>query len=143
MIVPARDPPSVDDIRKLRLTGPWRSKSGGLLSVPFALAHAEAMAIFDYDPAELALLPRDIRGLRMFTLEDVPAGGIGGGEFHRIRIEIAFVAKGQDRWICEDVYGGSRQFLQARDHALYFPPFIMHTMEGLEPGSAVTVIANT
>ena len=143
MMLPARDPPSVEDIRELRLTGPWRSKSGGLLSVPFALAHAEAMEIFDYDPAELARLPRDIRGLRMFVLEDMPAGGIGGGEFHRIRIEISFTMSGKVRWICEDVYGGCKEFLPARDCALYFPPFIMHTMESLESGSAVTVIANT
>ena len=98
MIPPVRNPSSVEDIRELRVTGPWRSKSGGLLSVPFALSYAQTMDIFNYDHAELNRIPRDIRGLRMFVLEDIPAGGVGGGEFHRIRIEIVFTVKGRGRW---------------------------------------------
>lgn len=142
-MIPVRQPPSVHDIRELRMTGPWRSKSGGLLSVPFALPYAQAMDLFDYDPAELAGVPRDIRGLRMFVLEDMPAGGVGGGEFHRIRVEIVFTVQGRVRWLCEDLHGGRKEFTPARDCILYFPPFILHTMEALEPGSAVVVIANT
>jgi hypothetical protein len=123
--------------------GPWRSKTGGLLSVPFALSHAQAMDIFDYDHAELDRLPRDIRGLRMFVLEDMPAGGIGCGEFHRIRIEIVFTVKGRVRWICEDLYGGRKEFISSRDCILRVPPFILHTIESLEQDSSVVVIANT
>jgi hypothetical protein len=143
MILPAHNPPSVEDIQEFRLAGPWRSKSGGLLSVPFALPHAETMDVFDYDPAELARVPRDIRGLRMFVLEEMPAGGVGGGEFHRIRTEIAFAMKGKVRWVCEDVYGGRKEFHPSRDCSLYFPPFIMHTVEALEAGSAIVIVANT
>jgi hypothetical protein len=143
MILPSRDPSSVEDIRELPMTGPWRSKSGGLLSVPFTLPYAQAMNIFDYDPAELARIPRDIRGLRMFVLEEMPAGGVGGGEFHRLRIEIAFTMKGKVRWMCEDVYGGRKEFCPSRDCSLYFPPFIMHSVESLEAGSALVIIANT
>lgn len=84
MIRPVRNPSTMDDIRELRMTGPWRSKSGGLLSVPFALSHVQTLDIFDYDQAELDRIPRDIRGLRMFVVEDIPGGAIGGGEFHRI-----------------------------------------------------------
>jgi len=142
-MIPVRPPPSVHDIRELQLTGPWRSKSGGLLSVPFALPYAQAMDLFDYDPAELVRIPRDIRGLRMFVLEDMPAGGVGGGEFHRIRVEIVFTVRGSVRWVCEDLHGGRKEFLSAHDRILHFPPFILHTMEALEPESAVVVIANT
>lgn len=143
MIPPVRNPPTVEDIREFRMTGPWPSKSGGFLSVPFMLSHAQTMEIFNYDPEELERIPRDIRGLRMFMLEDMPTGGIGGGEFHRIRIEIAFTMKGRVRWFCEDVYGGRKEFLPPRDCILYFPPFILHTIEALEPDSAIAVVANT
>lgn len=140
---PARKPPAVADIREIPVTGPWRSKSGGELSVPFALPHARAMELFSYDEAELARLPRDIRGLRMFTLEDVPVGGIGGGEFHRIRSEIAYTVRGRLRWTCEDLYGGRRVLTTAQSASLLLPPFILHTMEAVEHGSAIVVIANT
>jgi hypothetical protein len=46
-------------------------------------------------------------------------------------------------WICEDLYGARREFMPARDCILHFPPFILHTMESIEHGSAVVVIANT
>jgi hypothetical protein len=36
-MLPKRNPPTVDDIKEFAVTGPWRSKSGGELSVPFAL----------------------------------------------------------------------------------------------------------
>ena len=142
-MLPMRDPPRVGDIRELRMTGPWRSKSGGTLSVPFALPYARMMDLFDYDPAELDRVPLDIRGLRMFVLEDMPTGGVGGGEFHRIRIEIVFTVKGRVRWVCEDLYGARKEFTPPRDCSFYLPPFILHTMEAVEHGSALVVIANT
>jgi WxcM-like, C-terminal. len=141
--LPVRQPPNVNDIRELSMTGPWRSKSGGLLSVPFALSYPQTMDIFDYDPSELDRVPRDIRGLRMFVLEDIPMGGVGGGEFHRLRIEIVFTVKGKVRWVCDDLYGGRKEFTPMRDCILHFPPFILHTMESMEHGSSVVVIANT
>jgi WxcM-like protein len=138
-----RNPPSVEDIREIRMTGPWQSKSGGWLSVPFALSHAEMLELFNYDRSELERVSSDIRGLRMFVLEDIPAGGVGGGEFHRIRVEIAFTIRGRVRWHCEDLYGQRKEFFQTRDCILYFPPFILHTMEAVENLSSVVVIANT
>lgn len=142
-MLPMRRPPAVADIRELRMTGPWPSKSGGMLSVPFALSHAWTTDFFDYDRAELDRIPIDIRGLRMFMLEDIPRGGVGGGEFHRIRIEVAITVKGSVRWVCEDLYGGRREFTPPRDCSLYLPPFILHTMEAVEHGSTIVVIANT
>jgi WxcM-like protein len=143
MIPPVRNPFTVEDISEIRMAGPWRSKSGGLLSVPFALSHAQTADFFDYDRAELRRIPRDIRGLRMFVLEDIPAAGVGGGEFHRIRVEIVFTVEGRVRWTCEDVYGNCKVFDPPRDCILRFPPFILHTMESIERDSSVIVIANT
>jgi WxcM-like protein len=143
MTPPVRNPSTVEDIREIRMAGPWPSKSGGLLFVPFALSHAQTMDLFDYDRAELDRLPRDIRGLRMFVLEHIPAAGVGGGEFHRIRVEIAFTIKGIFRWTCEDVYGGRKVLVSSRDSILRFPPFILHTLESVEHGGAIVVIANT
>lgn len=142
-MLPKRKPPTVDDIEELPVTGPWRSKSGGKLSVPFALPYARAMELFRYDEAELDRIPRDIRGLRMFALEDVPIGGVGAGEFHRIRSEIVFTVKGRLRWVCEDLHGGRRVLTTARHTSLHLPPFILHTMEAIEHCSALVVIANT
>ena len=142
-MLPKRNPPTVDDIEVLPAAGPWRSKSGGKLSVPFALPYARAMQLFSYNEAELDRIPRDIRGLRMFALEDIPVGGVGGGEFHRIRSEIAITVRGRLRWVCEDLYGGRRVLTPEKNASLRLPPFILHTMEAMEDGSAAVMIANT
>ena len=142
-MLPTRNPPTVEDIRETAMTGPWRSKSGGTLTVPFALPYAYTMDMFGYDDAELDRIPLDIRGLRMFVLEDIPIGGVGGGEFHRIRVEIVVTVKGRVRWVCEDVYGGRKVLTPPPETTLHLPPFILHTMESIEHGSAIAVIANT
>ena len=142
-MLPTRSPPTVDEIKVLPAAGPWRSKSGGELSVPFAMPYRQAMDLLSYDEDELGSIPRDIRGLRSFTLEDIPIGGIGGGEFHRIRSEIAFTVRGSLRWSCEDLRGGRKVLTTARNASLHLPPFILHTMEAMEDGSAAVVIANT
>jgi hypothetical protein len=138
-----QNPPTVDDVLELTVTGPWPSKSGGSLSVPLAMPHAEAMKFLQPDPIELARLPSNIRGLRIFVIEDVPKGGIGGKEFHRIRTEILFTINGKTRWTCEDLYGVQKEFLPERGTVLVIPPFILHTMEAEEPHSTVVVLANT
>jgi hypothetical protein len=138
-----RNPPTVDDVREFRVTGPWQSKSGGVLNVPVALPHLEAMRFFDYDPAELGRIPIDIRGLRVWVVSDIPAGGIGGNQFHRVRTEISFVVKGKVSWRFEDLYGGTRVISWSPDNALLMPPFVIHTLVSEESGSAVVTLANT
>ena len=138
-----RNPPSVDDMREFRATGPWPSKSGGVLNVPVALPHLEAMRFFEHDPEELARIPIDIRGLRAWVVSDIPAGGISGNQFHRVRTEIAFVVKGKVSWRFEDLYGGSRVIAWSPDLALLMPPFVKHMLVAEESGSAVVTLANT
>jgi hypothetical protein len=138
-----RDPPGVNDVREFRATGPWPSKSGGLLSVPVALPHLEAMRFFDYDAAELARIPVDIRGLRLSVVSNIPAGGVGGRQFHRLRTEISFAVKGKVSWKFEDLYGATRTIAWSPDHALLKPPFVMHTFISEEAGSTIATLANT
>lgn len=138
-----QNPSSVEDIRVVPVAGPWRSKSGGMVTVPFVLPHAEMLQFFSHDPAELACIPADISGLRIFTLDNVPRGGIGGREFHRLRTEVAITTKGRVRWNFEDVYGGEKEVVPELGCALLIPPFILHRMEGEAPESSVLVLANT
>jgi len=138
-----RNPPTVDDVREFRMTGPWQSKSGGALHVPISLPYPQAMRFFDYDPVELGRIPVDIRGLRAFTVSDITAGGIGGMQFHRIRTEISFVIKGKVSWRFEDLYGATREISWSPDNVLYMPPFVLHTMTSEEAGSALVTLANT
>lgn len=135
--------PTVNDIAELQLAGPWSSKSGGHLSVPFALPYAEAKRFLEGDPSELARMPEVARGLRMFVVENMPVGGVGGGEFHRNRSEIIFTMCGKLSWSCEDLYGSTRVFEPSRERIIRIPPFILHTMRAEEDGSAIMVIANT
>jgi hypothetical protein len=51
--------------------------------------------------------------------------------------------RGRLRWVFEDLYGATRVFEPARASILRIPPFILHTMESEEDGSAIVVIANT
>src|SRR5262245_18807032 len=136
-------PPTVADVRELRTSGPWPSKSGGPLNVPISLSHAEAIGFLDYDPAELARVGVDIRGLRVFYLSDAPVGGVAGRQFHRVRREIEFVIRGRVRWQFEDLYGATREIVASPERVVYIPPFILHSLTFEEAGSAVGTLANT
>lgn len=137
------NPPGVNDVRESRLTGPWPSKSGGDLHVAFALPHIQAMGLLDYDPTELARIPVEMRGLRLWTVSDIPAGGIVGTQFHRLRTEISFVVKGRCHWLFEDLYGATRVVAWAPDLVLSMPPFVLHTMVCEEAGTTLVTFANT
>jgi hypothetical protein len=137
-----RNPPTVDNVQEISTRGPWPTKSNGVLSVPLTLSHLDAMRFLQPEPVELARLPFDISGLRIFVVDDVPRGGIGGKEFHRIRTAILFTINGKIRWICEDLYGSKREFAPSRGEVLIIPPFILHTMKAEEPGSTLVILAN-
>jgi hypothetical protein len=138
-----RKPPTIDDVREICTTGPWPTKAGGHLVVPFAWTPSEAAEFLACDPVELQRIPVDIRGMRMFAVSDVPRGGVGGREFHRIRKEIVVVTFGRVRLDCEDLFGARKQIALSPGRSAYLPPFILHSLTFDEPGSAVTCIANT
>ena len=139
--------PSASDIRLLTMDGPWESKSGGILEVlsgipGIPLEVAEKM-LFRYDHEELALVPADIRGLRIYTVRNIPEGTIAGTEWHRIRTEMIFALDGAVAWDCEDVFGEKRSFRLDQGAGIWMPPFILHTYTALLSGSRLMVVANT
>ena len=99
-------PKSVAHIAEFPNEGPWTTKSGGELNVLFA-RHLNIIngIFFEYDARELEKIPRDIRGLRMYRVDNIPKGGIGGNEFHRIRQEIIIPIRGRLVYECEDLFG--------------------------------------
>jgi|SRR3989344_5011965 len=135
---------TVDEIRILAARGPWTTKSGGKLNVTFALPLQTLQdSYLQYENEELKRVPGDVRGLRVYTVRDLPLGSIGGTEWHRIREEMIFVLEGSVRWMCEDLLGGTKDFALDPSVGVWMPPFIRHTYEVLESGSGLFVVANT
>ena len=140
--------PSVFDIKLFRphKDQPWKSKSGGALRVGFAWPIDLILGgFFLYDQAELNKLPADIRGARLYRVSDIPAGKIGGTEFHRVRQEFVGVTRGEVEWVCEDLNGGKKTFTLNPDLGLsiWMPAFMLHTYRVLSPGSEISVFVNT
>lgn len=138
-----RNPATIDDVRQWPIAGPWPTKSGGLLSLPLAMSREQALKFLDYDPVELGRIPVDIRGLRIFYVHDVPAGGVGGKAFHRARTEISFVVKGAVRWLFEDLRGRKKETSPEDRHVVFIPPFILHSMKAEADETIVATLANT
>jgi hypothetical protein len=117
-----------------------------MLLVPFAMdwesLRAEFFAYEEYSQ-DLSAIPQDIRGLRIYTVGNLPYGRIGGTEWHRIRSEFVHVIVGSVQWTCEDVYGGILEFHLTPQTGLLMPPYILHTYEVLEEGTMLVVVANT
>ncbi|MCK5059894.1 MAG: WxcM-like domain-containing protein [Candidatus Pacebacteria bacterium] len=136
--------PSVKDVQIMNVRGPWDTKSQGKLMAVYAMPYAVVQSRYlDYDSEELHKISSDVRGLRIYTVRDLPAGKIGGIEWHRIREEIVFVLDGSFQWECEDFQGGKRQFTLDSRSGLWIPPFILHTYKARESGSGLFVLANT
>ena len=137
-------PKSVAQIGVFPNEGPWKTKSGGELNVLFA-RHLSFITglFFEYDADELEKIPRDIRGLRMYRMDNIPKGGIGGNEFHRIRQEIIIPIKGRLVYECADLFGQKRDFDLTPKTSIWLPPLVMHTYQAQEDNSSIVVIANT
>lgn len=133
----------VDAVEEFRVRSPWKTKSDGKLHARFALPFTVVHRYLTYDEEELARVPLDIRGLRCYTVRDLPKDGIGGTEFHRIRDEIVVGLDGSVEWECEDVYGARRTYTITPSNGVRIPPFILHTYRVLEEGSGLLVFANT
>jgi len=135
--------PTVADIETFPVRGPWVTKSGGALDVLCALPIADVQRYLTYDEAELARVPTDLRGLRLYHVRDLPIGRIGGTEFHRIRAEMLIGLAGAERWEFEDLRGGIRHVDLTPTVGVRLPPFILHTYTVREEGSGNLVVANT
>ena len=140
-----RDVSTVKNIQIiLKPSGPWDTKSGGTLNVLFAMPLVTVRDRFlHYENDELDRVPSDIRGLRAYTISDLPNGRIGVTEWHRIREEMVFALEGSVRWMCEDLFGDKREYVLIAGVGVWMPPFILHTYEVKEEGSGLLVIANT
>jgi len=137
---------TVDEISEIPARGPWQTKSGGDLMVTMAMDYEVLQSTYlHYDESETGSIigKFDIRGLRIYTVRGLREGQIGGTEWHRIREEMVFSLEGSVRWVCEDLYGGTREFLLNGNEGLWMPPFILHTYHVLEGGSGLLVVANT
>lgn len=136
--------PNICQIRILDTRGPWNTKSGGTLMVRACLPLETVLQeYFRYDANELREIPGDIRGLRFYTVRNLPFGQIGGKEFHRMREEMVIGLEGRLKWECEDVYGNKEEFTLTPETGIWMPPFILHTYEVLENNSGIFVVANT
>lgn len=133
---------TVAHVRTIEAKGPWQSKSGGELMVYFTLPRDALSQFLQYDQEELEGPSKDIRGLRCYTIRDIPRGGKGGGEFHKLRQEIVFALQGSLYWTCEDLAGGRWIFQITPDLGIWMPPFILHSYYA-ETDSGLIVFANT
>ncbi|HEV7454413.1 MAG TPA: hypothetical protein VGO07_04080 [Candidatus Saccharimonadales bacterium] len=138
---------TVDDIQVLTTRGPWQSKSGGRLEVLFSMSREQVVNFLDYDNAEFAAVQAasgtDIRGLRSYTVSDIPKGSVGGKEWHRARTEYVRAAAGAAMWECIDFQGNERHIALDGTTAVITPPGILHTYRALEDGTELQVVCNT
>lgn len=123
-------------------TGPWKTKSGGNLTVLYQIPHPDLMNFLSYDREELNSIPADIRGLRQYNIKNIKKGSIGGNEFHKIRKELIFSNKGSFELCLGDLYGYSEIITIDEGEGVYVPNFIMHSYKTVEDGDLL-VLANT
>jgi len=136
--------PTIEGVKVVNGAGPWDTKSGGKLSVLFQLPIAAVSDQYlHYDKTELGNIPEDIRGLRAYTVTDIPAGSIGANEWHKNRHELVFALSGKVEWSCEDIHGNTKSIELTENVGVWTPPYILHKYRALTDGSCLLVIANT
>lgn len=137
----------VADIQEITARGPWDSKSGGTLYVLFAFAGDQLTEFLDFNNPEFDEVKRisgvDIRGLRSYTVKNIPKGSIGANEWHRARTEYVRAVNGSAVWECIDFEGNRKQVILDGTNGVITPPGILHTYRALEDGTALQVICNT
>lgn len=133
--------PKVADIKVMAVHGPWQSKSGGELNVLLALS-PKVLPDFFSQGSEQTEEP-NIRGFRIYTVSDIPEGGIGAGEFHKVRQEMVFTLTGEVVWTSEDLTGETREDILDQTQGVWTPPYILHTYKVLQGPADLLVVANT
>jgi hypothetical protein len=138
---------TVGNLQVITRKGTWETKSGGILSVMFALSQDELMQFLDYGNPEFDEILRssghDIRGLRSYSVRGIPKGSIGANEWHRARTECVIALAGSAMWRCIDLQGQEREVVLDSTNAVITPPDILHTYQALEDGTSLQVICNT
>jgi hypothetical protein len=135
------DRPSVEQIKEIRIRGPWKTKSDALLRMLFAFSQDELPLLFRYDDEEVKRLPRDIRGLRSYHVKGLGCGTEGAKEFHRIRTELILALSGEFDVVCRDTHGNEKVF-RLKESGVIIPPYIWHKYVTLQDGELL-VVANT
>lgn len=138
---------SVNDVQVIEAGGPWPTKSGGNLMVHFALPYEATQAFLNYGNPEFDALKEesgvDIRGLRSYTVSDIPKGRIGGLEWHIARTEYVTALGGRALWQCVDRDGRERDIVLEEGTAIIQPPGIVHTYKALKKNTRLQVVCNT
>lgn len=133
----------VQNITPIDTRGPWKSKSGGELNVLLALSRSSLHKFLDYDNPEFDRLPEDLRGLRTYTVSDIPKNSVGGGEWHKARTEYIGALAGSALLQCVDFSGNEQEFILNGHSSIIMPPGILHTYTALEDSTTLQVLANT
>lgn len=135
---------SIDDVIKIEGQGPWQTKSGGQLNMLFQLKLDFILNHYlSYDESEAHKLPRDIRGLRAYSVRGIVKNHIGAGEWHKLRTELVFILNGAASWRCEDSSGKKKVIYLKQGVGVLTPPYILHTYKALEDEVWLLVIAST
>ena len=142
---PQKKFPSIEEVVIFSSAGPWKTKSGGKLSVLFSLPYDKVMQSFlSYDQTELKKLPVDICGLRCYKVSGLKKGSVGGLEFHKVRKEPLFALQGSICLELADIYRQTKKITLTKNSVgVYIPPFITHTYKVLEDNTTLVGIANT
>jgi len=135
---------SIGAIQELKPAGPWITKSNAELSVSISLDNNDLGYFFlNFSSKYKYQRDPDIRGLRIYRVSGIPVGTIGGTEFHRQRQEMVWCVRGKVEWVCEDIYGATKEYVLENGSGVWMPPFILHTYSALLPDSELLVLCNT
>jgi hypothetical protein len=140
---PVVDPPPILDSEKIKVRGPWTTKSNAKLTVLNAFPHFMVERYLRHDENEAMEIPQDIRGLRLYHVRGLKKDSVGGKEFHRIRKEFFFGLEGVVDIELEDLYGDTKKYVLDVETGVYIPNFILHTYKTREDNSGILAVANT
>jgi hypothetical protein len=132
--------PNVECVKHVHVDGPWKSKSGGILS---SLLTLDLSSLLFFLNGRGNFEKKD-RGLHIYRVNYIPNNGKGGKEFHKEREEIVFCSQGVIAWDFEDLFGKKRHIGGISEtEGLWIPPYILHTYKALEDHSELIVVSNT